>query len=159
MLTLTYRPGHGVTVEGAHIDAARDLMAAGMAWSARQRRWYAPASRLDPGRLEIVARALEDAGHRVQRRTETPEPTPAPARTPAARAHRQQRAARTAPAHGSIAAARAEIAGLTDALAHLPPEAAIVPALEARLDRARGRLEAWARLAPTSPQAPTDLPT
>ncbi|GAB47894.1 hypothetical protein MOPEL_030_00040 [Mobilicoccus pelagius NBRC 104925] len=79
---------------------------------------------------------------------DTTPPTTESRRSPAARAHRAERAAAhirhiTGGADRAIAAARAEVNGLTAALADLDAEHPAVPGLEARLDRARGRLRAW----------------
>lgn len=128
-ITVTYRPGAGVTVAGPHARAARDLMSAGMTWSVKQRAWFAAHSRLDPDRLEQVATALEAAGHTVTRDLPTLEPPPQVTPTDGTRLFDHDTALRT------------QIAGLTEALAGLDPDRPGVKAIRDRLARATARLD------------------
>lgn len=144
-LTLTYRPQDGITLKGPAIDATDDLRALGMAWSSRQGKWYVPGSYRRADLLVPLAHQLEEHGHHVTIDATEPATVQDPRRTPAARAHRTQRAAERAPRTGPLAAVQAEIRGLTAALADLDPDNPAVPLLEARLDRAHGRARAWAQ--------------
>lgn len=138
-ITLTYRPGHGVTVADPHARAAIDLIASGLTWSSYQGRWFAPNSRLDPQRLDLIAATLEIAGHTVNRdtiaqpaeHTNATNTTPGTPTDPPDSQHPQP-----------TGALRAQIAGLCTALADLDPQAPGVARLRARLERARARLAA-----------------